>query len=55
MRAGLAPDLPIAFMTGYAEGGIPEGLVRRNVTVEKPFRVPQLLEAIAGLLAPVDG
>ena len=37
-------------MTGYAEGGIPDGLVRHTVTIEKPFRSPQLLDAIAQLL-----
>ena len=47
-----APDLPIVFMTGYAERGIPEGLVRRTVTLDKPFRVPQLLDAVAKLLVP---
>ena len=50
-----APDLPILFMTGYAEQGIPEGLVRHTVTIEKPFHSPQLLDAIAQLLARVRG
>jgi CheY-like chemotaxis protein len=46
------PDLPILFMTGYAENAaITEGFGERTTLVTKPFRPAQIADAVGRMLA----
>ena len=47
------PDLPILFMSGYAEEQLRKSIDLANVAfLPKPFSVQQLAEAVRGALAP---
>ena len=49
------PDLPILFMSGYAEEQLRKSIDLANVAfLPKPFSVQQLAEAVRGVLAPAE-
>jgi hypothetical protein len=43
------PSLPLIFLTGYATEEVPDGLRPGTMTLLKPFRAQELLEAIEAL------
>jgi two-component system cell cycle sensor histidine kinase/response regulator CckA len=44
-------DLPIVFVSGYAEEDVAGGVAARQAFLAKPFGVEALAEALAGVLA----
>lgn len=49
-----ARGVPLAFVTGYGRGGVPEAF-RDAPVLGKPFRDEDLVRAVEGLLAGVTG
>ena len=46
------PDLPVLFITGYADQqALADGELRRTAVMAKPFRMPDLIETVRGLIA----
>ena len=55
IRAG-RPDVPVLFMSGYAEEQLRQSIALSNVAfLPKPFSVGQLVEAVAGIRAASSG
>jgi two-component system cell cycle sensor histidine kinase/response regulator CckA len=47
----LRPDLKVVFMSGYADGGIPEPVLpAKTEFLEKPFTFSELKDKVRGLL-----
>ena len=45
------PDLPVLFITGYADQqALADGTMQRTAVMAKPFRMPEMLEKIRGLM-----
>jgi CheY-like chemotaxis protein len=53
LRAEL-PDLPVVYMSGYSEQGIPDATVPRTTFLEKPFTMDGLMAAVASVLVGVS-
>lgn len=46
------PDLPVLFITGYADQqALAGGNMRRMAVMAKPFRMPEMLETVRELIA----
>lgn len=47
------PELPVLLITGYADQTalVDNGLTQRTAVMTKPFRLPELLEKVAALIA----
>ena len=46
------PDLPVLFITGYSDqGGLSDGELQRTGMMAKPFRMAEMLNKVAELLA----
>lgn len=45
------PELPVLFITGYADQAALNDNVQRTAVMTKPFRLPELLDKVGALLA----